>query len=206
MQRGPLRDTCTTGSRGSDGRYQCNVEYHSANLVNSPGQALQVSPRVNCSFSRQQVAAAEQQSLRWEAYASAAASAVRWHDADKDAAQGDAFGTALAGNTALRPQVTRTAAAAADSAAAAMPAGGFTGSIVITGGHIRAHVLLSGTLIQLEWGTAMDMCAQGHMCPPPVLQAASAAWGPWWRSGRRPTPRPTCGCCHAVRTPAAAGR
>lgn len=83
-----------------------------------------------------QVAAAEQQSLQWEAYASDAANAVRWHDASKDAAQGDAFGAALAGNAVLRPQVTRASAAGASTGGASMFDGTFTGSVIITGWHI----------------------------------------------------------------------
>lgn len=81
----------------------------------------------------EQVASAEQQSLQWEAYASGTASAVRWHDASRDAARGDAFGAALAGNAVLRPQVTRAAAAGADTGGASMFDGTFTGSVIITG-------------------------------------------------------------------------
>jgi hypothetical protein len=84
----------------------------------------------------EQVAAAEQQSLQWEAYASGTANAVRWHDASKDVARGDAFGTALAGNAVLRPQVTRVAAAGAGTGGASMFDGTFTGSVIITGRHI----------------------------------------------------------------------
>lgn len=79
-----------------------------------------------------QVAAAEQQSLRREAFTSDTAGAVRWHEADKDAAQADSFGAALSGNTAWRPQVTPTLAAAGGEAAS-LPAAGFSGSVLVTG-------------------------------------------------------------------------
>ena len=82
------------------------------------------------------MAAAEQQSLQWEAHANGTATAVRWHDASKDAARGDAFGATLAGNAVLRPQLTRAAAAAPDTGGASMLDGTFTGSVIITGWHI----------------------------------------------------------------------
>lgn len=72
----------------------------------SGGMRLQNTLRAQGQLTLTQVAAAEQQSLNFEAYASGAANATRWHEADKDAAQADAFGAALAGNTAWRPQVT----------------------------------------------------------------------------------------------------
>ena len=93
------------------------------------------------------MAAAEQQSLQWEAYASGTANAVRWHDASRDAAGGDAFGAALAGNAVLRPQVTRAAAAAANTGGASMFDGTFTGSVIITGRHTLMHLQLVPELV-----------------------------------------------------------
>lgn len=77
------------------------------------------------------MAAAEQQSLRLETYSSSAANAVQWHEADKDASNADAFGAALHGNAAWRPQMTPLAAG--PTAALALPAGGLSGSVIITG-------------------------------------------------------------------------
>jgi hypothetical protein len=130
----PLPGQCTASA--------CNV------IVNKYDQSGGTCAK--CNLPCQQVAAAEQQSLQWEAYASGAANAVRWHDASKDAARGDAFGAALAGNAVLRPQVTRAAAAGADTAGASMFDGTFTGSVIITGRHTLKQLPTRNKVVSLE--------------------------------------------------------
>ncbi len=85
-----------------------------------------------------QVAAAEQQSLRWEAYTASSANAVQWHEADKDAADADTFGAALHNNASWRPQMTPMSSAAA---APPLTTSGISGSIIVTGADYSEDLL-----------------------------------------------------------------